>query len=261
MKRTQANDEFLRTRDARRRKLRRRRIISVLIFFLVALIAVGAVLSLTVLFPIETISAQGSEKYSSEEIVSVCGIKKGDNLFVSSVSEAQIKEKLPYIESIEIERRLPGTVVLKVKDAAEYACYLIEGKYYAVSESGQVLNVYEQKPQELFEIRTADVKCVLGRTAEFSGENTIGLIDEITSLASEYSLSLDRIDLTDELAVTVNVEQRFSVNFGTSNNLEEKFAHLSGMIKNIDGGKTGKINLSMWTSINTQGTFTEGSVE
>ena len=63
MKRTQANDEFLRKREARRRKIRRRRIISGLIFFLVALIAVGAVLSLTVLFPIETISAQGSEKY------------------------------------------------------------------------------------------------------------------------------------------------------------------------------------------------------
>ena len=91
----------------------------------------------------------------------------------------------------------------------------------------------------------------------FSGEKSETLIKDIISLAGEYSLKIDGIDITNELAVTVGVDGRFSVNFGTSNNLSEKFAHLSGMVKNIAEDKSGKIDLSMWTSSNTQGTFVE----
>ena len=91
----------------------------------------------------------------------------------------------------------------------------------------------------------------------FSEEKSETLINDIVSLAGEYSLKIDGIDITNELSLTVGVDGRFTVNFGTSNNLYEKFAHLSGMIKNIDEGKSGKIDLSMWTSSNTQGTFVE----
>ena len=69
------------------------------------------------------------------------------------------------------------------------------------------------------------------------------------------------MDITDELAITVKAENRFNVNFGSANFLENKFAHLAGMIKNIGADKTGKINLSMWTNSQTQGTFVEGGLE
>ena len=65
--------------------------------FIVLLVAVGAVLSLTVLFPIKQITAKGSEKYTSEQIVALSGINIGDNLFMSKVKTETIREKLPYI--------------------------------------------------------------------------------------------------------------------------------------------------------------------
>ncbi|MBQ7725630.1 MAG: hypothetical protein IJT66_00635, partial [Clostridia bacterium] len=69
------------------------------------------------------------------------------------------------------------------------------------------------------------------------------------------------IDLSDELAITVKVENRFVVNFGTSNYLENKIKHLASMVQAIDLKKTGTINLSMWTSSKTEGTFVEGEIE
>ncbi len=120
-----------------------------------------------------------------------------------------------------------------------------------------MLNAYDQKPDGIFEIKAGDVECVPGKNVVFSEEKSETLINDIISLAGEYSLKIDGIDITNELSLTVGVDGRFTVNFGTSNNLSEKFAHLSGMIKNIDEGKSGKIDLSMWTSSNTQGTFVE----
>ena len=74
-------------------------------------------------------------------------------------------------------------------------------------------------------------------------------------LAEKTGIRVTRVDITDELAITVGVDGRFTVNLGTSNYIDKKFAHLSGMIKNMDASAAGKINLSMWTPSNTEGSF------
>lgn len=229
--------------------------------FIVLLILVGVILSLTVLFPINNITAKGSVKYTAEQIISSSGIKTGDNLFISSVKTDDLREKLPYVESVKVNRTLPDSITITVKDAVPYACYYSEGMYYTVSKSGYVLEALEEKPDSLFEIRASGIKCSLGKAVTFTSEKTEALIYEIGGYAEEYGLSLDYIDVTDELAITAKAENRFIVNFGTSNFLSNKFAHLTSMIKNIEETKTGKINLSMWTTENTEGTFVAGDIE
>ncbi|MGN0493620.1 MAG: cell division protein FtsQ/DivIB [Acutalibacteraceae bacterium] len=261
MKRTAQNDEFLKKRKARQRRIRRRRMLIGLTLLIVLLIVAGAALSLTVFFPIESLSAKGSAKYTSEQIIAASGINKGDNLFTASVKLDELREKLPYIESVKLKRNLPGSLTITVADAEAYACYYTDNKYFLVSKSGYVLENPDEKPNELTLITASGVKCELGKRVEFSDEKTQTLITEIGKYAGEYGVTLNSIDITDELSLTVKAENRFTVNLGTSNYLENKFAHLSGMIKNIEEGKTGKINLSMWTSDNTEGTFVAGSIE
>ena len=99
---------------------------------IVVLAAVGVILSLTVLFPINNITAKGSEKYTAEQIISSSGIKTGDNLFVSSVNTEKLREKLPFIESVKLKRTLPDSITITVKDAEPYACYCSDGMYYTV---------------------------------------------------------------------------------------------------------------------------------
>lgn len=231
-----------------------------LALLIVLLTVTGAALSLTVFFPIENLIAKGSEKYTAEQIIALSGIDKGDNLFTASVRLDALREKLPYIESVKLKRSLPDTLTITVTDAEDYACYYTDNKYCKVSRSGYALEISEEAPQELPVITANGVNCVLGKKVTFSNEKTESLISEIASLADKESIILNSIDLSDELSLTVKVENRFVVNLGTSNYLENKFAHLKGMIKNIDPDKTGKINLSMWTVDNTEGTFTEGSI-
>lgn len=261
MKQKVQNDEFTKKRNARRRKIRRRRIKIFLIFFMGLALVTGVILSLTVLFPIKYLCAKGSKIYSSEQIVDASGIKKDDNLFMAKASIDKIREKLPYAESVKIERKFPDTMVIVFNDAKEYACYNIGGKFFAVSKSGFVLNTYDSLPDGVFEIRQNSVKCNPGKEVEFKKEKTKELVENIIDLLEKNGLNINYIDINDELEIKVKTENRFIVNFGTSNSLENKFAHLASMIKNIGNDKTGKINLSMWTSTNTKGTFVAGSIE
>lgn len=95
---------------------------------LIALLAVGTVLSLTVFFRTEVIEASGSGIYSQQEIADASGISAGDNLFLldSEEIESRITALLPYISSVSVEKTLPKTVKLSVTDAS--AAYYLENK-------------------------------------------------------------------------------------------------------------------------------------
>ena len=261
MKNERINDEFTRKRKLRQRKIRRRRIKIFLVFLLVAAIAVFAVLSVTVLFPIEQITVSGSNKYSAEQILEAASIEKGDNLFRAKADITVLNKKLPYLEKIEINRKLPGTLNIKVKDAEEYACFTADDKYYAVSKSWHILNCYDEPPEGCLMILADGAEFKVGEDVQYKDNKSGGLIEKIKSLADEYKVTLNRIDITDELDLKIKADGRFAVEFGTSNSLENKFAHLAGMIKNIDQSKTGTIKLSMWSTSNTEGSFVEGEVE
>ena len=249
------DDEFLRKRKARQRKIRRRRIKIFLVLLFVLAVGAGVILSLTVFFKIESISASGSSKYSAEQIIAATGIKKGDNLFISSVNEEKLKTQLPYIEKVTVKRSLPATFTIKVTDAAEYVCYLSGNKYYPVSKSGRVLSEAAEKPEGIPEISAAGLTLKVGQKLTFDKEKTENTLNEIFESAQKTGVKITKVDITDELAITVGVDGRFTVNLGTSNYIDKKFAHLAGMIKNMDETAKGKINLSMWTPSNTEGSF------
>lgn len=256
-------DEFIRKRIERQKRIRKRRLIALFCFIIILLFCVLAVLCVTVFFPIENIKASGSALYTSEQIIENSGIKSGDNLFTVSQKNAEksLKSELPYIDEVKIKRELPSTLIITVKDAEEYACYNVGGAYYTVSESGWVLNVGDSPPEKLFVINGADVKCKVGVEAVFNDTGQKELIDRIADAIEKEDIALDSIDVTDVLQITVKVDSRFEVLFGTSNSLEEKIRHLGGMLENIDASKSGKINLSMWTDSNPQGTFKAATEE
>lgn len=261
MKNERIDDEFTRKRKLRQRKIRRRRIKIFLVFLTVMLLAVLAVLSVTVFFPIEQITVSGSEKYSAEQILNTTNIKKGDNLFRANADVTVLNKKLPYLEKLEIKRKLPGTLNIKVKDAEEYACFKTDDGYFAVSKSWHILNCYEEAPDDCLIILANGAEFKVGEDVQYKDGKSGGLIEKIKNLSDEYNIILNRIDVTDELDLKIKAEGRFVVEFGTSNSLENKFAHLEGMIKNIEESKTGTIKLSMWSASNTKGSFVEGAVD
>ncbi len=263
MKQNYQNDEFLVKRQERQRKLKKRRLKFFFAFFIIILFIIAVILSLTVLFPINKITAKGSKVYTSGEIIASCGIETGDNLFTVSQKETLdlLQKRLPFIETVEFERSLPDTLNLKVTDAKEYACYMIGSEYFTVSKSGWVLNSYSEEPENVILIISDKIKCKVGTAIQFENDTLHNDVQQIIDGLGKYEISVDNIDITDSVNLKAMVEGRFIVNFGTTADLEYKIKHLNSMIKEIDQNDTGKINLSMWNSQNTQGTFVQTDIK
>ena len=130
---------------ARRRHTRRRRhhrSVAVLYKLLSVVVISGAIVAaLTLFFKVETITVSGTTEYSSEEIITASGIQQGDNLFLLNKYEIYefILEKLPYVSSVSISRKLPDTLLIEVTDSNQGGVIEDHGTYWVLSAEGKIL--------------------------------------------------------------------------------------------------------------------------
>ena len=252
-------DEFIRRRKERQRRIRKRRLFISLIFFIVALIATGVILTFTVFFPVEEITIEGSNKYTAEQIEAASGIDIGDNIFVISKRGTlkQLKNKLPYIENIKIKRNLSGKLKITVTNAKEYVSFKCDDGYYTVSENDWVLKKTKKAPKNVCTVYGADVTCKVGQSTVYNSKNLKELYRKITDELAANDLKINSIDVRNTVAINLKIEDRFEVSLGNANFLKEKIKHLSRMNSEIDPKKQGNINLNMWTNTKQEGTFVE----
>ena len=245
-------------RAQRRKKIRRRRIRAAFIFFIAIALVTLLIMCFTVFFPIKRISVSGSKIYKNAEIIRASGLTTDDNLFVVSEDkiEKNIRKSLPFIDSVELKRRLPNAVILTVTDAKEFACYKVGDKYLVVSEKGYVLSKCDQPPENVFQIVANDVSGDVSELIKYENDAQRKLSDRLISSLQNNKINIDSIDVTNNIEIKVNVEDRFEVKLGTAENLEAKIAHLSAMIDSI-GERSGVIDLSIWTPQNREGSFSE----
>ena len=244
-----------------RRRRKRIRVAVLLCSVIVLLATIIGVLSATVFFPIKNISVSGSTLYENSEIIDASDIKSGDKLF--GISEKKVRNlvtvELPYIKNVELKRNLFDEVEIVVTETVDVYCYLYNGKYYTADFDNKILAIFEEKPQGITEIKVENLPVIeIGRILNI-GEENFDLARNIHSILSGSNVKIDRLDISDISAITAIVEGRFSVNFGTIQDIESKTEHLRAMIEKIDSenGKdvTGKINLSVWKSDKREGYF------
>ena len=252
-------DEFIRRRKERQRKIRKRRLFLTLVFFIIAAIATGVVLCFTVLFPIEVIAIEGSQKYSAQQIADSSGIDAGDNMFATTKKAVlnKLKNKLPYVEDIKLKRSFSGKLKITVTDAKEKLTFKCDDGYYTVSENDWVLCKVKTAPKNICTVYGADVTCKVGQSTVYKSESKKELYLKITEELAANKLKINSIDIRNTVAINLRVEDRFNVSLGNANFLEEKIKHLSRMCSEIGGKKEGNINLDMWTNTKQEGTFVE----
>lgn len=245
-------------RAARQKKARRRRLKITFIFFLIIALITLAIMCFTVFFPIKRINVSGSEIYSKSQIVKASKLTTDDNLLVVSEEEIEknIRKTLPYVDSVKLKRVLPDAVILTVRDAKEYAYYQSGDNYFILSDSGYILKEQQQAPENVFNIVTSGIDGKVGEKAEYKNSAEEEIVNSLITLLSQKEINIDKIDASNILQISLEVEGRFTVLLGNTDYTQEKIAHLKGMIESIPDRK-GNINLSMWTPTNSQGSFVE----
>ena len=167
-------------RHNRKRKHGRRRM--GLLFKLLCGAALAAALTVgaTVFFQVETIAVVGSSRYTPEEVIAASGVAVGDNLFRMNKNQVsqRIRQQLPYIGDVAVQRGLPSTLTFTVKEWAAAA----RVEVYADPETaeppmgsrrGQVLRRSPEAPEEQGTAATAPwLINAAGKLLEEAGEGS-----------------------------------------------------------------------------------------
>lgn len=133
-----------------RRQRKRKRPSPFKIACLVILVVVATLLFMsTGFFTVDTIRVKGNEYFTEEEIVNMAHATTGKNLFFRSGSGDIVDnlESSPYIESVKVSKKLPGTLVITVKEREQVAAIVYNKEYLVIDEDGLLLRRSTTKPK------------------------------------------------------------------------------------------------------------------
>ena len=135
-----------RTRRKKKRKKTSKKMITFASCFL--LIAIVIIFALTTpIFNINYIEVTGNSKISSDTIISISGLKKGQNIFKFNNSTIQNIKENKYIDEVQIKRKLPGTIIISVKEReVKYQIKLLNSYAY-IDKNGYILEVSTVKQE------------------------------------------------------------------------------------------------------------------
>ena len=241
---------------------RKKKKVLFLVFFILITFGLLFSLSLTVFFPVKNVIIQGESVYTHEEIITASGINENNNLFL--VKEAQvllsIQQKLPFIKEIELKRKFPDKVIIKVKDVDTYL--LFERNETVICTDDGLRIVPNEISESAFKMK---VYCSWQKNDSSSkitleNEDDFEIIEQVVSSAKNSGITVNVLDLQNKQEIRMLVDNRFEVVLGDYYDFSGKFSKLIAMMKNIEPEKTGRIDLSDWTQDNTNTYFVETDI-
>lgn len=248
--------------EKRRKKVQRNRMIFASSASILILLLTVIVLSLTVFFKIDTITVNGTSRYETEQIISVSGIQKGKNLFLSSVNKAQenISSQLTYLSEVTVTRKLPSTIVIDVVGSNADFCYQTSGGYALTDFKSRVLEIVnaDAVPKTAAAMRTnGTFVAVVGekitvdenkaQEQQEADKKELELLDSVLSAVRESGIKdITEINITTPTSIYVMYQNRFKLNLGNSLELPYKLKSAVQIIAQEDEISTstsGEINL------------------
>ena len=292
-------------RDAQRREgrkkrrltraaLKRRRMLRRLMDFvtLLAVIAAGVYLTMTMLFKIGTIQVQTADGtvvqevggYSSSQILQALGVQTEENIFSFEPGEkaAVLEQNFPLLGSIKVIRDYPNTVVVQVTEAVPAYAVQNGSKWLVISDKWKILSEESTQPEGLCTLYGGKLQdtapgqafCLVedADAASASGSEAAGsesavstetarmeALRTLVSKLEEYGLSQDvtRLEVADTEQIAFLYQDRISVLLGTLNDLDYKLDRARYVLTNADGKgcgptDTGRLDFSHTSASSTR---------
>lgn len=216
-----------------------------------ALVTGAIVAAMTLFFKVQDVVVSGNERYREEEVVQASGIEKEDNLFLLNKYKAAqtIFEQLPYVEEASINRKLPDTIVITVRECTAAAGIKTEEGVWLISESGKLLEAVQETAESVprvigLALHEPTVSAQLD-AGEDGGAAAAALLLNLLSSAREQGMLADiaAIDLTDATAVRLEYLGRFTVKLPWDAEIDYALRMLKSVAEKLETNETGEISL------------------
>ena len=271
----QVRDPVRREKRKKRRltraALKRRRMMRRLMAFvtLLAVIAAGVYLTMTMLFKIGTIQVQTADGtvvqevggYSSSQILQALGVQTEENIFSfdPAAKEAELEKQFPLLESIRVVRDYPNTVVVQVTEAVPTYAMQTKSGWLTLSDQFKILACESAQPEELKTLyggepvsvtpgdqltfaaqadpAASDASGSAAASAAVQTDDHLDALNELQAKLEEYGMLDDvtRMEFADTDQMAFLYQDRVSVLLGTRNDLDYKLDRARYVLTNADG--------------------------
>ncbi len=225
-------------RFAKRWKSRKRasRVMYAVLFAVIVLIFI--LVCLNMFFRVKEIETVGSTRYTNEQLLEYSNVEKGMSLFTVTASDFDSAiERLAYINSVSITRKLPDTVIVTVnEDEPRYAVTLY-GEHFILSRELRILERVTDKSafkeQGLIELLFPQIdSAIIGEHIEFSQSVSDRYVKAYLN-ALETSPLYSRttaFDLRDRFDLALIASDKYLVDLGNGDELATKLTAVAGML-------------------------------
>ena len=216
----------------------------------VALMIAAVIGAVTLFFKTERILVEGNQRYSQQEVIEAAGLQLGSNLYLmNKYDHAQaIFQNLPYVESASINRRLPDTLVIEVKECSAAASVPAEGGAWLMSINGKLLEETASLPEGCAKVTGCTlVAPEVSGEAEFDADSAYKMtaLCSLLHAAEEKRMrgNIETVDLGDDTCLQFTYAGRFAVKLPWTTDFAYKLESLATVVDYLEANETGTINL------------------
>ena len=213
---------------------------------LIAIIIAGIIYAmLSPIFNIANIEVNGNSKISSESIISLSGLKVGQNIFNFRTSNIvdNIKQNA-YIDSVQINRSLPDTIRITVEERVTTFMLSFGNAYVYINNQGYILEITSEKgeyplligyetPEE--DIQEGNRLCTndLEKLSDI-----LKIMEAATSGDNKIRDLITEIDMTDSSDYVLRLDsEKKTVHLGDISNLSTKILWINEFLKSEEGNE------------------------
>lgn len=216
------------------------------------LISVAVVLLLlTVLFRVNEFEVTGNVRYTADEVAQASGVTVGDVLMGVNKTQAasRILAGLPYVETVTVSKRLPGTVAFSITEstaAAQASSHT--GSIWLMTREGELLERLDEEADSAYPVITGTLLDlpISGDTAVFEdtqkGAAALELLEQICAAGLEGYIS--EINVEDLQEVSLRYLDRFEVLLGDGSDGAYKLQYMVEAVATLSETDTGVLDLS-----------------
>lgn len=244
--RKQENEVIYRNKKPLTRKQIRIKRILISSAIFAAVLIIGVILSLTVLFKTEKIEVEGDIYYDKDQIISFSNVAPQQNIFIGSWNSTpkDIVNNLPYVEDAKISFSIPDTITIKVTNAVPTYAVKDGSTYLIVSSKGRILETEGNKTEDLVELKCGEIKNK--KKGEYIDLGDDSVYEILHSVAKSFADNgIDKVtgfDITSLSEITINYDNRIDINIGLPEDIDYKIKTAFTIInEKLDPNKTGTV--------------------
>ena len=227
--------------------------LSVLYKLLSFVLICGAIaVAMALFFKAENIYVEGNAIYTAQQVQEASQIQAGDNLYLLNKFNAadRIIRALPYVEQVQIRRKLPNALVITVSECTTPAAVSQDGKLFLISAGGKIVDsagtgqagrctviygVSLVEPQIGYPMQATQ------DTAEQCDTmlTLLALLQERQMLTDVSAIHLEKHD-----SVTMDYLERFTVVLPRNADWVYKLDYLLAVVDRLEANETGIIDMT-----------------